>query len=241
MSPRSSAAARRTALIGTLSLVAFAAASFGALRAVGGVAELRALVERSGPWAPLVYILLKMIATILPPVSGSPLRVASGALFGLPLGVLLSLIADLIGGSISFWITRRYGRRVLELFVGGGSVETVDGLVRRAGGWRALLFVRLAVPPIYNYVSYAAGLTRLPYWQFAAVTLFGGILPTVFTVSLGAGIALDRSLLVALYGGLALVAVLAYFGRRHLLRRSGQAGEEAPPGHSGDSAKGRQP
>ncbi|MDP9378726.1 MAG: TVP38/TMEM64 family protein [Chloroflexota bacterium] len=218
MSFGSTPPARRALLLSTLSLVLFALGALALLDAAGGVAGVQALVVRAGPWAPITYVVLKAIATILPPVSGTPLRIASGALFGLWEGTLLSLLGDTLGGSASFWISRLQGRRALALFVGEKNLAYVDSLAQRSGGWRTLLFVRLIFPPIYNYVSYAAGLTTLPFRQYVAVTALAGILPTAFTVAIGAGIAADRRWLALIYGGLATLAVIALIGRHYITR-----------------------
>jgi uncharacterized membrane protein YdjX (TVP38/TMEM64 family) len=224
-------------VLGAVSLVLFALATLALLNAVGGVGHLRTLVERAGPWAPLVYVALKAITALLPPVSGTPLRIASGALFGIWLGTLYSVIGDVIGGSISFWISRLYGRRVLSWFVGAKNVEYVDTLVRRVGGWRALLFVRLVVPGIYDYASYAAGLAALPFRQYLAVTALAGIAYTAFTVGIGAGIVADRRWIAVIYGGLAVLAVLAILARRRFGAGLYGSPDDAPhptPGHSGE-------
>lgn len=174
---------------------------------------------QAGPAAPLVYILLKATTTVLAPLSGTPLRIASGVIFGLWEGLLYTLVADVLGGSISFWISRVYGRRFLRWFIGSQAVAALDELSRHTGGWRALLFVRLILPAIYNYISYAAGLTSLPFRQYVAVTALGGLLPTGFVVAIGAGVTADRGLLVLIYGGLVVIAVAALLGRRYMLSR----------------------
>ncbi len=219
LEPERGRAARGAAAVGVLSLIGFTLATLGLLEAVGGLARFQELVTRAGPAAPLAYILLKAITTVLAPLSGTPLRVTSGALFGLWQGVLYTLIADVLGGSISFWISRLYGRRFLRWFIGSRAVTSLDDLSQHTGGWRALLFVRLVIPAIYNYVSYAAGLTNLPFRQYAAVTALGGVIPTSFVVAIGAGITADPTTLVLTYGALVVVAVAVLLGRRQVLSR----------------------
>ena len=89
-------------------------------------------------------------------------------------------------------------------------------LERGLGGWRELLFCRVMFPAIYNLLSYSAGSSRLPFRQYLAVTAFGGIIHTSILVTLGASVALSWEVRVAAYAGIALLAVLALFGVRHL-------------------------
>lgn len=187
--------------------------------ALGGGELLRGLVERAGPWAPLAYVAAKAAATIVAPLSGIPLKAASGALFGLVGGIAYSALGDVIGGCLCFWATRYAGRSVVVRFAGTDGIARVDELARHSGGWRAVLFGRLVLSPVYNLVSYAAGSTKLPFWQYLAVTALGGIVHTSFLVALGASAVLDWKMRLAAYGGIAVLAVLALLGRRRILDR----------------------
>ena len=130
---------------------------------------------------------------------------------------------------MSFWISRRFGRNAFRWLVGASGLSQVDALAARAGGWRALLFTRLVIPQVYNYMSYAAGLTALPFRQYLAVTALGGILPTTFTVALGAGINADRGLLALTYGALACLGLLILFARRRSARSADAASRPPNP------------
>lgn len=185
--------------------------------ALGGGERLRVLVEQSGPWAPLTYVAAKAAATIVAPFSGVPLKAASGALFGLTGGVFYSLFGDVIGGCVCFLAARYVGWSAVERFTGDGRMARVNGVIDRGlGGWRELLFLRVTFPAVYNLLSYAAGSTGLPFRQYLAVTAFGGIIHTSILVTLGASIALSWEVRLAAYAGIALLAVLALFGVRHL-------------------------
>jgi uncharacterized membrane protein YdjX (TVP38/TMEM64 family) len=186
--------------------------------ALGGGELLRGLVESAGPWAPLAYVAAKAATTIVAPLSGIPLKAASGALFGFVGGIGYSVLGDVIGGCVCFWATRYAGRSVVVLFAGTDGMARVDEFASYSGGWRAVLFGRLVLSPVYNLVSYAAGLTKLPFWQYLAVTALGGIVHTSFLVSLGASAVLDWKMRLAAYAGIAVLAALALLGGRHLRR-----------------------
>ena len=184
---------------------------------LGGGERLRALVEQSGPWAPLAYVAAKAAATIVAPFSGVPLKAASGALFGLTGGVFYSLFGDVIGGSVCFLAARYVGWSTVERLTEDDRMSRMNRVIDRGlGGWRELLFLRLTFPAIYNLLSYAAGSTRLPFRQYLAVTAFGGIIHTSILVTLGASIALSMEVRVVAYAGIAVLSVLALFGARRL-------------------------
>lgn len=184
----------------------------------GGGEWLRELVEQTGAWSPVVYVAAKAAATIVAPFTGIPLKAASGALFGFTGGIFYSVLGDVIGGCVCFWGSRLLGRGAVERFVGEGGLDRVDEFAYRSGGWRAVLFGRLALSSVYNLISYGAGLTKIPFRQYLAVTLFGGILHTSFLVVLGASAVLDWRLRLVAYAGIAVLALLALLGGQRVQR-----------------------
>ncbi|MGB3682832.1 MAG: VTT domain-containing protein [Rubrobacteraceae bacterium] len=201
-------------VVGFLVIVALAVG----VPVLGGGERLQALVEQTGAWSPLAYIAAKALATIVAPFSGVPLKAASGALFGFTEGFVYSVLGDVIGGCVCFWGARRLGRGAVERFAGTRELDRVDELAYYSGGWRAVLFGRLALPPVYNLISLAAGFTKLPFWQYLMVTTFGGVLHTGLIVVLGASVALDWKSRLAAYAGIAVLALLAMLGRRYIQR-----------------------
>jgi uncharacterized membrane protein YdjX (TVP38/TMEM64 family) len=194
----------RTAVFGFLALVAVTVSTLVILKAVG-TERLQGLMAHEGPWAPAVYIALKASTYIVAPLSGSPLHVSAGALFGLGYGTLYSLMGDVVGGCANFWISRLLGRRMVVRFVGQQGMSRIDGFYRQLGGWRALLFARLFLSSVYDFISYAAGLTSLAFRQYLVITALGGVVPTLLFVAIGASVAENRRMLLLAYGGLAVL------------------------------------
>lgn len=222
---------RGPVLVGLLALVVLAVVGFFIVRALGGAEQLGAImeqvqtvglgmrdwIEQSGPWAPLTYLAAKAITFICLPWAGYPLNVASGALFGLFWGVVLTALGDTLGGCILYGLSRWAGRPAVARIVGEGRMARVDRIVDTGlGGWRELLFFRVTFPAVYNVLSYAAGSTRLPFRQYLAVTAFGGIIHTSILVTLGASVALGLEARLAAYAGIALLSLLALVGVRYL-------------------------
>jgi uncharacterized membrane protein YdjX (TVP38/TMEM64 family) len=207
-----------------LALVAVAVIGFFVVRAFGGVQHLAALMEQvqtvglgmrdwietSGPWAPLSYLAAKALTFIFLPWAGYPLNVASGALFGLFWGVMLTALGDTLGGCILYGLSRWAGRPAVARILGEDRMARVDRVVDTGlGGWRELLFFRVVVPIPYNFVSLAAGLApTLTLRQYAVVTFLTAA-PKVFTVGIGAGLVTGQWMEVAVAGGLVVIAVAA--------------------------------
>ena len=211
-------------VVGLLALVALAVIGFFVVRAFGGSEQMAGLmeqlqtaglrmrdwIEQSGPWAPLTYLVAKAATFIFLPWAGYPLNVASGALFGLFWGVILTALGDTLGGCILYGLSRWAGRPAVARILGESRMSRVDRVVDTGlGGWRELLFFRVVVPIPYNLVSLAAGLApTLTLRQYVTVTFLTAA-PKVFTVGIGAGLVTGEWMEVAVAGGLVVIAVAA--------------------------------
>ena len=216
---------------GLLALVALAVVGYFVVQALGGTQQLaavleqtqrlglrlREMVEQSGPLAPLTYVAAKALTFIFLPWAGYPLNVASGALFGLFWGVILTAIGDTLGGCILYGLARWAGRPTVARILGEGRMGRVDRMLDRGlGGWRELLFFRVVVPIPYNLVSLAAGLTPTLLFRHFVIVTFLTAAPKVFTVGIGAGLVTGEWVEVAVAGGFVVIAVAALLTRQRI-------------------------
>lgn len=154
-----------------------------------GPERLRDAVVATGPLAPIAYVVLKAATVILTPISGSPLRLTAGALFGFWDGVALSVLGSVLGGSANFWIARRFGRGVVARLLGPAALARVEPMLGRLATWKALALARVVLAPFWDALSYAVGLTRLRFKTYLAVAVVGDLVPSIILVGLGASVA----------------------------------------------------
>lgn len=183
-----------------------------------GLDRIQAFIEEAGPLAPLAYIALKAATYIFAPLTSGPIQVVAGAIFGnVWLGVLYTLIGEVLGGSISFWIARRFGRPVVQRFVGKQGMKQVEEFYEtRMGGWRSLAIARIVLFSVWDFLSYAAGLAPVKFSSYFLVSVILGFFPTLFFVGLGTTVVEDSSSLVLIYGLVALMIVLPIVFRKPL-------------------------
>ena len=154
-----------------------------------GPERLRDTVAATGPLAPIAYVLLKAVTVVLTPISGSPLRLAAGALFGFWEGVLLSVLGGVLGGCANFWIARRFGRSVVARLLGPATLAKVEPMLDRLANWKALALARVVLGPLWDTLSYGVGLTRLRFRTYLAVAIVGDLIPSIVLVGLGSTVA----------------------------------------------------
>jgi uncharacterized membrane protein YdjX (TVP38/TMEM64 family) len=180
--------ARWSGLLGLAALVTLGSAFFLIVQAIGPE-RLRDAVGAAGPLAPIAYVFLKAWTVIVTPLSGTPLRLTAGALFGFWDGVALSVLGSVLGGSANFWIARRFGRGVVERLLGPAALARVEPMLGRLASWRALALARVVLAPLWDVLSYGVGLTRLRYKTYLAVAIVGDLVPTMILVGLGSSVA----------------------------------------------------
>jgi uncharacterized membrane protein YdjX (TVP38/TMEM64 family) len=180
-----------------------------------GVDTLRETIAKAGPLAPLLYILIKAATYVFAPLSSGPIQLSSGVLFDLWPATFYTLIGEVLGGSIGFLIARHFGRPVVRRFVGEEGLSRVDNFVEQVGGWRTLVYARLFLFAIYDFISYAAGLTQtLTLRQYIIVSAVCGFLPTFLFVAAGASLAGDRRVLLLVYAAIGLFSFIPFIIHR---------------------------
>lgn len=177
------------------------------MRSLGDLEQFQSWVAQAGPWAPMLFVVLKAVTYIVAPISGSPLTFAAGPLFGVWEGTLYSLAGDTLGGSVNFWISRLVRRPVVERLVGENNMRRAARFNDRLGDWRNLLFVRIVFAGFYDVLSYATGLTAIPYRQYLMVSVIGGVPATMLFVALAANLAADRWMNALIIGGVLILAI----------------------------------
>ncbi|MCP9455480.1 MAG: TVP38/TMEM64 family protein [Nitrospira sp.] len=158
----------------------------------------------TGPFAPLVFMLLMATAVVISPIPSLPLDLAAGAAFGTVLGTTYAVIGAEIGAIASFLIGRALGREVLTRIL-----RTDINFCERCSDRHLAIFVFLPrLIPLFSFdlVSYGAGLTNMSLKAFAVATLLGMIVPTYALTYAGSQVVSGEWLLIIL--GLVMVVVL---------------------------------
>ncbi|HEY0832069.1 MAG TPA: DedA family protein [Candidatus Dormibacteraeota bacterium] len=102
-----------------------------------------------------------------------------GTIVELALVVLVSSLANLTGSLIAFWLTRRYGERVVlsragrRMGLSRGHLRLANRFFDRFGLWA--VFVGRLLPIVRTYISFPAGLSKIGYVKFTVATMAGAI------------------------------------------------------------------
>lgn len=175
---------------------------------------LSAWLNGQGGWGPVFLFVMMVLAVVVGPIPTLPVSAASGLAFGILGGTLLAAGGALTGAMIAFYVARLLGREALAEKLAGNPVFASDGS-QRFLFWTVFL-TRLI--PLFSFalISYAAGVTAIHAWRFAAATLIG-MLPMTFVFA-GLGTTFELNPVITVVAAAAILTTMAllpwYLARR---------------------------
>ena len=142
------------------------------------------LISLVGTWGyPAIFVTmagesagLPISSEIVVPLGGA---LASQNKLNFILVVLVSSLANLAGSLIAFWLTRRFGERVVLSRFGRwmglsrGHLRLANRFFERFGLWA--VFVGRLLPIVRTYISFPAGVSKMGYVWFSIATMAGAI------------------------------------------------------------------
>jgi uncharacterized membrane protein YdjX (TVP38/TMEM64 family) len=186
---------------------------------LGGIdsQQLQIWLKQMGIMAPILYIILYTIGTILI-LPSTPLNLSGGAIFGVVMGTVWTTIAALVAAIVAFAFTRTIGREyTAKKFQ--GKWQAIDAEMQQ-GGLFYMFAIRLLPIIPYGIVNFVAGLTSIRFRDYLIGTLLGtvpGILPFVM---MGAGLkSLGKGDILPLMVAFTLIALLVGVGTWYRRRR----------------------
>jgi membrane protein DedA with SNARE-associated domain len=131
---------------------------------------------------PGVFVLMVLESACIPVPSEATMLFAgfnvSRGEYSLLAATLVGSGANLVGSWIAYWIGRAGRVDILEkhgkkLHIKQSHLEWADRWFERYGGWT--VFLTRMLPIIRTFISLPAGVARMPFWKFSALTILGCI------------------------------------------------------------------
>lgn len=183
----------------------------------------RPLLDSVGGTAAVVGVGL-LVADVALPVASSLVMVAHGAVFGVVVGALLSLVGSVGAALLGFGIGRR-GGPLLRRLVPAAERERADVLLDR---WGVLAIVATRpVPILAETVAILAGASRMR-WSQAAVAAVAGSFPAAVLYALAGDVAASFGNAVTVFAVVVAVAAAFWLAGRRVHRASLAARVESP-------------
>ena len=181
-----------------------------------GMEQVQAKVKLLGVWAPLGIFALRFVSVVIPALPSSAYSLLAGSLFGFTTGVAVVSFADIISCSISFYLSRRYGRDVVAKLVGDRFMTRVDELSQRHLERNFFLMTAFLMTGLFDFVCYAVGLTKASPKLFIPALVIGVSISNATIVAVGAGVSGGSTwlLILAMIGAFVLAIVTGIVQRK---------------------------
>ncbi len=141
----------------------------------------------SGNWGILLILLLRLISIVIPILPGTYCLLISGYLFGIVNGLLISFVADLLSCSISFSLSKRFGRKILKRVMSKKYLNKFENLSKKYLEKNFFLLTGFLMTGWFDFVSYGVGLTKLRWRKFLLALIVSVLLSDLPFVATGNG------------------------------------------------------
>jgi len=155
-----------------------------------GAAESLAndLANQYGAYTMLILGFLQFMQVVITAIPAAITSFASGMIYGVWGGVLISMVGTAIGTALTFYLTRLLGRRVLTLFISQKNIDKMEGFIDADTGMFVMLILFI-VPSPKDFFPFFVGLTKMKAWKFFLISAIGRIPGMFITSYLGATVA----------------------------------------------------
>lgn len=144
--------------------------------------QLEGFISKLGPWGVMAYIVAVMLANVAAPISASPFLFLGFSFYGTN-AVWLFALGNIMAMAVNFYISRKFGRVLLQRLVGKSGMSKIDELSQDYGLF-ALFIVRMFFSGISDLASYAFGLGPIKFRPYMIVSIIGSLPPMFILYSI---------------------------------------------------------
>lgn len=178
----------------------------------------RQLIADSGPWGPVIFMLLQLVQVVIAPIPGQVTGFVGGYLFGPVWGTIYATIGATVGFTLVFLLARALGRPFVEYFVDAKLLTKFDYLASKRGP--IILFFIFLLPAFPDdIVCYIAGLTKIKIRTLIFISFIGRLPGNALLAITGAGVAdANIRLVVVLVLIMLAITVVGIWQRKNIER-----------------------
>ena len=153
----------------------------------------------------LSYVMLKIVATVVAPITVLPLIVLAAGLWGVWVAAFLTVLGWTIGSVIDFGLARKFGVPIIHRFIPLEEIYKFEDKVKVGNTFWSVVLLRMIIP--VDILSYALGLfSRINFWKYVLAT-FIGVIPFAFAFAYLGGMSYVYQII---FGLIFLIGILGY-------------------------------
>lgn len=146
--------------------------------------RFRVWVDESGIWGRLVFLGMVILQVVVALIPGEALEIGAGYAFGAVEGTLLSMAGIALGSALVFWLVRRFGAALVEVFFPTEKIRNMRWL-KDSRRLKLLTFLIFFIPGTpKDLLTYFMGLTPIRFWDYFWIAALARI-PSIVTSTVG--------------------------------------------------------
>ncbi|MEK7608481.1 MAG: VTT domain-containing protein [Patescibacteria group bacterium] len=137
---------------------------------------------------------LRAVAVVVPPIPGFLVDLGGIAILPWSVGFIASEIGLVSGAMVAFWIAKVLNRAFLQKYFKSAfsRISIWEGKISEKKKFWGLVLLRIPSSGIFDYMSYAAGLTTISPLRFMLATIIGST-PSIFLIYFFGSMFVERS------------------------------------------------
>lgn len=193
------------------------------LRIVSDPLRFREWLDQFGAFDEMIFIGIRAVQTVVKFIPAEPLEIGSGYAWGAIPGMLYCVIGNMIGTLVIFALTRKFGKKILELFLPAKNMKLLAVLEESKSIYILLFFLYLIPGSPKDGFTYFVGLLPVKLFPFLSIT-FLARMPSVLSSTLcGASLAEKQyGLAVLIFLVTIVLAVLGWLVYNSLMKKREQ-------------------
>lgn len=146
--------------------------------------EFRDFIGSYGAFGVFVAVGIQILQVFIALIPGEFVEIGIGYAYGWLNGTLLSLLGVAIGSTMIFMLVKKFGIRLVEIFVSTDKINKLK-FIESEKKLNRLTFILFFIPGTpKDLLTYFVGLTRMTLKDFLVITLFARI-PSVVSSTIG--------------------------------------------------------
>lgn len=168
--------------------------------------------------APILFMIIRSSSVIIPPIPGIVFDLPAIVIFGWVRGFIYAEMGIMLGAMLAFWVARRFREPLVKRLTSLKKVHEWETRASENKKFWTLVAIRLPTNPLFDYISYAAGLTKISPTKFFFSSLLGNI-PSMFLVFYFGGASFQKGIYWTITFLVALFILWLIFGRKNFVKR----------------------
>lgn len=137
-------------------------------------------IKETGIIAPIIFIIFQILQVIIPIFPGGVSCLVGVLLFGPFLGFIYNYISIIIGSSIAFHLSKKYGLNLIKRFFKENTINKYLKYLHN-NKFKKILFINILLPGLPDdLLCYIAGLSTISFKTFLIIILLGKPISLLF-------------------------------------------------------------